>query len=98
MSEASGRAPRGIVQILDQRGFWSLFGSLHCVDAHPSKPDLAMLQAAMATASVGPEQTVMAGDSVFDFRIAGAAGVPSLGNTWDTTLWPNSVRPEREAS
>jgi phosphoglycolate phosphatase len=82
LSNATGKTRRGLVKVFDQHGLRSLFGSLHGSDEHPSKPDPAMLRAAMAAASVGPERTVMVGDSTFDIRMAQAAGAPSLGVAW----------------
>jgi phosphoglycolate phosphatase len=41
-----------------------------------------MLRAAMSAAGVGPEQTVMVGDSLFDIQMAQAAGIPSLAVAW----------------
>jgi phosphoglycolate phosphatase len=41
-----------------------------------------MIRAAMAEAGVGPERTVMVGDTTFDVEMALAAGVGALGVAW----------------
>jgi phosphoglycolate phosphatase len=82
LAVATGKTRRGLVKVLDQHGLQPLFGSLHGGDEHPSKPDPAMLRAAMAAAGVGPARTVMVGDSLFDIQMAQAAGVRSVGVSW----------------
>ncbi len=47
-------------------------------DRLPRKPDAAMLRANMAELGVGPDATVMVGDSPADHGIARAAGVPVI--------------------
>ena len=82
LAVATGKTRRGLVKVLDQHGLRPLFLSLHGGDEHPSKPDPAMLRAAMEAAGVGPERTVMVGDSVFDIQMAEAAGVRSIAVAW----------------
>lgn len=82
LSVATGKTRRGLLKVLDQHRLRPLFHSLHGGDQYPSKPDPAMLLAAMAAACVPPERTVMVGDSAFDIEMARAAGVRSLGVAW----------------
>ena len=82
LAVATGKGRRGLLKVLDQHDLRPLFHSLHGGDEHPSKPDPAMLCAAMEAAGVGPEQTVMVGDSVFDIQLAEAAGVRSIAVVW----------------
>jgi phosphoglycolate phosphatase len=79
---ASGKTRRGIERVLRQHGLAHLFASLHGGDGHPSKPDPAMLRAAMRAAGVEPEETVLVGDSPFDIEMARNAGVPAIGVAW----------------
>ena len=57
-------------------------GALQTADRHPSKPDPAMLLAAMAEAGAAPGDTVMIGDTAYDIAMARAAGVRALGVAW----------------
>lgn len=82
LAVATGKGRRGLLRVLDQHGLRPQFHSLHGGDEHPSKPDPAMLQAAMAAAGVTQSQTVMIGDSVFDIQMAEAAGVRSIAVGW----------------
>lgn len=82
LSVATGKARRGAIRLLDQLALTPHFNSIHGGDEHPSKPDPAMLHAAMAAAEVMPAETLMIGDSVFDIEMASAAGVRSLGVSW----------------
>lgn len=82
LAVATGKGRRGLVKVLDQHALRPHFHSLHGGDEHPSKPDPAMLRAAMAAAGVAPGQTVMVGDSVFDIQMAEAAGVRSIAVGW----------------
>lgn len=82
LAVATGKARRGALRLLERLNLTPLFNSVHGGDEHPSKPDPAMLRAAMAAADVTPEETLMIGDSVFDIQMAGAAGAHALGVSW----------------
>jgi phosphoglycolate phosphatase len=82
LSIATGKTLRGLLKVLDQHGLRPLFQSLHGGDQYPSKPDPAMLRAAMEEAGTEPAETVMVGDSLFDIEMAVAAGVRSLAVSW----------------
>lgn len=79
---ATGKARRGLVKVLGRHALLHAFRSLHCGDEHPSKPDPAMLRAALAAAGARPEQAAMVGDSVYDMQMARAAGVRAVGVSW----------------
>ncbi len=59
-----------------------LFSTLHTADRHPSKPDPAMLHAAMAHTGASASQTVMIGDTVYDMHMARNAGCRAIGVKW----------------
>ena len=79
---ATGKSDRGLVSCLRSHGIADLFVTLQTADRHPSKPDPAMLEAALAEASSTPESAVMIGDTSFDMEMARAAGMRAIGVSW----------------
>lgn len=79
---ATGKSRRGIDRLFAREGWAQRFRTVQTADGHPSKPHPAMILAAMAEAGVGPERTVMVGDTTFDIEMAQAAGVGALGVAW----------------
>lgn len=79
---ATGKSDRGLSLLLAHHGLTRHFVTLQTADRHPSKPDPAMLAAAMADAGATPTQTVMIGDTSFDMAMAVNAGVRAIGVTW----------------
>lgn len=79
---ATGKSDRGLASTLAVNGLTDLFGPLHTADRHPSKPDPAMLLAAMDDCLALPETTVMVGDTVYDIVMARSAGVRAIGVDW----------------
>lgn len=79
---ATGKSDRGLAATLAANDLGHLFTTLQTADRHPSKPDPAMLQAAMNEAPAGPADTVMIGDTVYDIEMARAAGTRALGVAW----------------
>ncbi len=79
---ATGKSDRGLELCLQQHELAHLFVTLQTADRHPSKPDPAMLIAAMADAEIAPEHTVMIGDTSFDMVMAQNAAVRALGVSW----------------
>ncbi|MDR6787514.1 phosphoglycolate phosphatase [Sphingomonas sp. BE138] len=88
---ATGKSDRGLAHVLAMHGLTDRFVTLQTADRHPSKPDPAMLRAAMAEAGAPPHMTVMIGDTTFDMAMARAAGVRALGVSWgyhrEAALW-----------
>ncbi|WP_126175557.1 HAD-IA family hydrolase [Tsuneonella rigui] len=82
LAVATGKSSRGLEACLAGHGIADLFCSLQTADRHPSKPDPAMLEAAMLEAGATPEETVMIGDTSFDMTMARAAGVRAIGVEW----------------
>lgn len=79
---ATGKSDRGLAHVLGHHGIAARFVTLQTADRHPSKPDPAMIMAAMAEADATPETTVMIGDTSYDMLMACAAGTAALGVAW----------------
>ncbi|NTZ42273.1 HAD-IA family hydrolase [Altererythrobacter sp. SALINAS58] len=79
---ATGKSDRGLTSCLEVHGMGDWFVSLQTADRHPSKPDPAMLHAAMLDASVDASTTVMIGDTTYDMEMAANAGVRAIGVGW----------------
>ena len=79
---ATGRSDRGLGHVLAAHGLSDRFVTLQTADRHPSKPDPAMLLAAMAEAGAAPRETAMIGDTSFDMAMAKAAGARAVGVAW----------------
>src|SRR5262249_9328619 len=79
---ATGKARRGLDYTLASHDLASLFQTLQTADRNPSKPNPAMLLAAMAEVGVEPAQTVLIGDSIHDMAMAAAAGTAAIGVAW----------------
>lgn len=79
---ATGKSRRGVERLFARERWSDRFLTVQTADEHPSKPHPAMVLAAMAAAGVGPEQTVMVGDTTFDVEMALAAGAGALGVAW----------------
>jgi phosphoglycolate phosphatase len=79
---ATGKSRRGVDRLFAREGWAKHFLTVQTADEHPSKPHPAMILAAMAEARLGPERTVMVGDTTFDMEMALAAGSGALGVAW----------------
>lgn len=79
---ATGKSDRGLAHILDRHGIADRFVTLQTADRHASKPDPAMLIAAMDEAGAAPHETAMIGDTSFDMAMAKAARARAVGVAW----------------
>jgi len=79
---ATGKSDRGLAHILAYHGLSEHFVTLQTADRHPSKPDPAMLIAAMDEAGAMPHRTAMIGDTSFDMAMGKAAGARAIGVAW----------------
>ncbi len=79
---ATGKSDRGLAHILAHHGLTDHFVTLQTADRHPSKPDPAMLIAAMDEAGATAQETAMIGDTSFDMAMAKAAGARAVGVAW----------------
>lgn len=82
LAVATGKSMRGLTTLLAREGIADHFVSLQTADHHPSKPDPAMIHAALAEIGVEAEDAVMVGDTTFDVMMAAAAGVLPIGVSW----------------
>lgn len=79
---ATGKSDRGLAHVLARHELSDRFATLQTADRHPSKPDPAMLLAAMAEVGALPHATAMIGDTSYDMAMARAAGVRAVGVAW----------------
>lgn len=82
LAVATGKSDRGLASCLAHHGITDRFVSLQTADRHPSKPDPAMLEAALLEADAAPGNSVMIGDTTFDIDMARAANVRAIGVAW----------------
>ena len=79
---ATGKSRRGLDRLLAQHGLERLFATLQTADLHPSKPDPAMVRAALAETGCAPARCVVIGDTAYDMAMARAGGAAALGVSW----------------
>ncbi len=79
---ATGKGLSGVHRILGNHGLAAHFVTLQTPDHNPSKPDPGMLLSAMSETGMGPKETIMIGDTVFDVELAVNAGCKAIGVTW----------------
>ncbi|HXD02420.1 MAG TPA: HAD-IA family hydrolase [Novosphingobium sp.] len=82
MAVATGKSDRGLAHCLASHGIADRFTSLQTAERHPSKPDPAMLEAALFETDTAPEAAVMIGDTAYDMAMAAAIGVRAVGVAW----------------
>ncbi len=79
---ATGKSRRGVARLFDQEGWHDLFATVQTADDHPSKPNPAMIQAALDETGAQATATVMIGDTTYDIDMGRNAGVATLGVAW----------------
>lgn len=79
---ATGKSQRGVRAVLGHHDLLACFHTIKTADDAPSKPHPGMVQAAMKDAGVGPEQTIVIGDTSYDIAMARAAGARAIGVSW----------------
>lgn len=79
---ATGKSRLGLERALDHSGLRPYFLGSRCADECHSKPHPQMLEELMREFGVGPEATVMIGDTSHDLLMASNAGVAGLGVTY----------------
>ena len=76
---ATGKARRGLDEVLRETGLASFFHATRCADETLSKPHPHMLLEVMDEMGVEAEKTLMIGDTEYDLLMAKNAGVNSIG-------------------
>jgi phosphoglycolate phosphatase len=79
---ATGKSRRGVSRLLAQECWEDHFVTIQTADTHPSKPHPSMIETAMRETGIGPEATVMIGDTTYDIEMARNAGVGAIGVVW----------------
>jgi phosphoglycolate phosphatase len=79
---ATGKSQRGVRAVLGHHDLLARFHTIKTADDAPSKPHPGMVQAAMKEAGVGPEHTIVIGDTSYDIAMAHAAGARAIGVSW----------------
>jgi phosphoglycolate phosphatase len=79
---ATGKSRRGLDRLLALHGLQHLFATLQTADLHPSKPDPAMVRAALRETGCAPGRCVVIGDTSYDMAMARAGGAVALGVGW----------------
>jgi phosphoglycolate phosphatase len=79
---ATGKSQRGVAAVLGHHGLVGRFLTIQTSDDAPSKPHPEMVLAAMREVCVGPDDTVMIGDTVYDIAMARAAGARAIAVAW----------------
>lgn len=82
LAVATGKSRRGLDRLIEAHGLEGMFQSRQTADDHPSKPNPAMIRAALDETGVTARRAVMIGDTRFDVDMAHAAGVASIGVAW----------------
>lgn len=76
---ATGKTRRGLDDVLTMTELRGLFDGSRTADETCSKPHPLMLQELMAELGVGPERTLMVGDTTHDLQMANNAGAACVG-------------------
>lgn len=82
LAVATGKSRRGVDAMIDEYGLEGVFVSLQTADDHPSKPDRAMLLAALSDTGMDARDAVMIGDTEYDMQMGCAAGTAAFGVAW----------------
>lgn len=79
---ATGKSRRGVDALLDYYDWNGVFQTIQTADMHPSKPNPAMLQAAVDETGVSGRRSLFIGDTTHDMEMAVAAGIGFVGVSW----------------
>ena len=79
---ATGKSRRGVAAMVETHGLEGVFVTVQTADTSPSKPHPGMVLEAMRETGIGPENTVVIGDTVFDMAMAKNAKASAIGVSW----------------
>ncbi len=78
LAVATGKSRQGLDRALASSGLAGCFQATRCADECHSKPHPQMLEELMEALLVGPERTLMIGDTTHDLQMAANAGVAAV--------------------
>ena len=78
---ATGKARAGLTRIFAETKTEHFFHSTRTADDAASKPSPEMIEQLLTEFNIAPENAVMIGDSLFDLKMAQAAGIDRIGVT-----------------
>lgn len=79
LAVATGKTRKGLDRAFEVSGLGPRFQASRCADECRSKPHPQMLEELMGEFGVGPDATLMIGDTTHDLQMARNAGVAALG-------------------
>ncbi len=79
---ATGKSRRGVAAMIETHALDGVFATIQTADTAPSKPHPGMVLEAMRETGIGPENTVVIGDTVFDMAMARNAQASAIGVSW----------------
>lgn len=78
----TGKDRRGLNNIIEAHSFHNTFVVSRTASDCPSKPDPAMVLECCAETGIGPSDTVVIGDAIYDMLMAKSAGAKAIGVSW----------------
>lgn len=82
MGVATGKSRRGLDHMLHAHDLGQFFVTTQVADDHPSKPNPAMLAAALRDTGADAARSVMVGDTSYDIEMGRAAGFHTIAVAW----------------
>lgn len=82
MGVATGKSRRGLDHMLSAHDLGRFFVTTQVADDHPSKPNPAMLAAALRDTGADAARSVMVGDTSYDIEMGRAAGFRTIAVAW----------------
>ncbi len=82
LGAVTGNSRKGLQHICESHGFNDVFFVSRTADDCPSKPHPAMVLECCHHAGIGPTDTIVIGDAVYDMQMAKSAGARSIGVAW----------------
>lgn len=79
---ATGKSRRGVNALEDYYDWGGMFQTIQTADTHPSKPNPAMIRAALEETGVPAQRCLFIGDTTHDMQMAKAADVGFVGVSW----------------
>ena len=79
---ATGKSRRGVDALVEFYHWGGMFQTIQTADTHPSKPNPAMIKAALHQTGVDAHRCLFIGDTTHDMKMAVAAGVGFVGVSW----------------